>query len=437
MNPLLHEWSATVAFLVIGSVFAFLLAPLFRRDAFLRKLVPAIILWRLIVFAFHVFWMLPYYASRDSSDAVAYHLQGSNLSESLADGLFASFRWVNGSSTIVFLTGLAYRMVGPSIYGMYWISAIAGVGASLFFFLAFREWYGGVAAKAYAMLILFLPSYALFTTLYGKDSLVSLGMGLSTYGFIHWLRHRHSKGIVFLTVGLALVGSVRPHVAGALIFAAMVANIAFIGRGNQSRHTAGRTSSLVFFGLLSIAGWFGVRTFTFGQTEAAGEQAIGLMRHVQSGNQVGGSSIEITEVTDFSDLVTSFPNGVLTVLLRPFPWEADGVNMLMASLENLLLLAILIRAVRQKKMGLRATLQDPYLVFCGSAAVALLVILARFPNLGLVLRERAMFQPFYFALLVAPRRGVMLKMAKVVPNTPLRAVGRRFSAVSIPPVHSR
>jgi hypothetical protein len=403
MDPFYHEWSTTLVFVTIGLAAVSLLVPAFRRDTLLRSYIPEILAWRLAVFAFSVLWMLPFYATRDASDAVAFHIFGSNLSQDLANGSLGSFHWANGSSTIILLTGIAYWLIGPSIYGVYWLSAAIGLAASVILVRTFRQWYGGQSVRRYALLVLFLPSFALFSTMYGKDSLVALGLALSAYGYSIWLRHQPSKGLFVLLLGLGLLGSIRPHIAGVLTFAALTTNVVFFGRSGR-RHMAGGFASLALFGILAIAGGYAIQTFVLGGAGDAESATLNVIKDVQLINQVGGSTIDIDEIATPLDVITSVPKGILTVLFRPFPWEVNGVNMLLAALENMLLSLLLIRVFWQRKVAFRAIVGDPYMVFCLAVSIGLLIILSRLPNLGLVIRERTMFQPFYFVLLSAPWR---------------------------------
>ena len=55
----------------------------------------------------------------------------------------------------------------------------------------------------------------------------------------------------------------------------------------------------------------------------------------------------------------NLPGGAVTVLLRPFPWETDGTLQLLASLESVLLAALIVARLSSLRHGVRGGLGRP------------------------------------------------------------------------------
>ena len=246
-------------------------------------------------------------------------------------------------------------------------------------------------------MVLFAPSFVLFSTLYGKDSWAILGLALVCYGYSAWLRRRIAVALATMVFGLVLLGSIRPHIAGIIAVCPFVATLF-----SRSRN---RWLGLLVFGIFVIAGVMVVSKFVVGGAEDFVESGWELTEHVDQVNSVGGSVVDIGQVSDVGGLIASLPAGLLRVFVRPFLWEAHNIQALIASLENLFLLALLFRPFRFGLRGISEARRNPYSLFSFVMCVGLLIFLTRLPNLGLIARQRAMFLPFYFAVVVSVLPG--------------------------------
>jgi hypothetical protein len=139
-------------------------------------------------------------------------------------------------------------------------------------------------------------------------------------------------------------------------------------------------------------------------------------------NQIGGSAVETPIISTPLEMVKFFPFGVVRVLFRPFPWEANNFNALLAALENLFIVFLVLRNLSHLP-GLFVEIRSrPYFCYCLIVTFELLVLLGPLPNFGLLSRERAQLLPFLFAFLLARRSKPQLR--------------RRFGLVWAPGSHS-
>jgi hypothetical protein len=108
----------------------------------------------------------------------------------------------------------------------------------------------------------------------------------------------------------------------------------------------------------------------------------------------GGSEIEPTAGLSLLGLA----QGTVTVLLRPFVWEADNPQNLVAALETVVWLGIF--WVRRKSLfaNLASVRQDPLLGMCLFYAIGIVFALTAISNLGIIARQRVMMLPFLWML---------------------------------------
>ena len=86
------------------------------------------------------------------------------------------------------------------------------------------------------------------------------------------------------------------------------------------------------------------------------------------------------------------------MLLRPFPWETDTTLQLLASLESVLLVALLVvrfSSLKAAFVGARAT---PFLIYCWVLTVLYAATFSSFANFGLLVRQRSLVLPALFVL---------------------------------------
>ena len=95
------------------------------------------------------------------------------------------------------------------------------------------------------------------------------------------------------------------------------------------------------------------------------------------------------------------PLGLVTVLLRPFPWEASNWLVFLQSGESVLLLGLLTWRLKNIASNLLNLLRNPYLMYVIVFMVLNVVALSTVSNFGLLSRQRVIIFPFLFVLLAA------------------------------------
>jgi hypothetical protein len=112
----------------------------------------------------------------------------------------------------------------------------------------------------------------------------------------------------------------------------------------------------------------------------------------------GGSSFTPVPL----DSVFGVPMAILTVLFRPFPWEASNAQLLLQSLEGMFLLVLAVRAWPRLRNLLKLMRTNSYIVFAVVYASAFIVAFSGFGNFGILARQRVLMLPFFLVLLALP-----------------------------------
>ena len=124
-------------------------------------------------------------------------------------------------------------------------------------------------------------------------------------------------------------------------------------------------------------------------------------------NTSGGAAFEPVKITD----PLGIPIGVITVLFRPFPWEAHRGAALVLSLEGVLLAAMMLWRFRSIKAAIAAARSDPFLLFILVYAVLFIPVFMALGNFSLLGRQRLQLLPLIFMLLAYPSPAEKKKSA--------------------------
>jgi hypothetical protein len=90
---------------------------------------------------------------------------------------------------------------------------------------------------------------------------------------------------------------------------------------------------------------------------------------------------------------------MVTVLLRPFPWEVDAPLQTLASLEGVALAAFIFWRRKSLAISLRHIRAIPFLFYCWTLTILYSLTFQSFSNFGLLDRQRALVLPALYVLL--------------------------------------
>jgi hypothetical protein len=124
---------------------------------------------------------------------------------------------------------------------------------------------------------------------------------------------------------------------------------------------------------------------------------VAFAEDVQLRTARGESVIDPTPIVS----ITSIPLGVVSVVSRPFPYEAQSFAQLLASIEGLALLIMGVRSLPNMLKHRVRLLREPYLSYSLAFTLGFIVAFSTVSNLGIVARQRAQVLPFLLVVIVA------------------------------------
>jgi hypothetical protein len=365
-----------------------------RQD--LNSLVFSSLLWRLLVISLVGLWILPYYAARDSADAVWYDSQAVYLMKVILAGGWSQIPLNVGSDMVTVITALLYLPFGPTVGGLTFLSGLLGFIGSLYFVAAAAVALPSSRLRGYAMFVLLLPSIVFWSTLFGKDSWVFCGLGICAFGIARWLQFGQWTDLPTTLIGLGVLYAFRPHIALSVTLALALTTIAC--RARKSRRSATKSVIvLLFLAPMMIFIWRAVSDMA-GVSELSRESMVNRISQQGRETTAGGSTVVTTETEGLRGFITELPNGAVRLLFRPWPWEATSPFMFVAALDNIALLTVLLVNRRNVLDTLRHLRAQPFAFFCVALVIQLIVAFSAIPNLGLLVREKTQVTPFLLFL---------------------------------------
>lgn len=328
----------------------------------------------LFLYGWHTFFCIIYciYVLRAGGDAIAYY------NNAISDGYSLEL----GTSFISVMARPFVNELNFSFLGVNLIFNILGSIGLLAFYGALKS---EVALKAkwikrLAFLIVILPSVSFWSSALGKDSLAFMATGLAL-----WAALNLHKRFLLMVFSIFVMLIARPHMAGIMLLA-LSASFLFDSRAGV----------LLKFLLMVIGIACSIVLIPFALDYAGLGANAGLddveyyIETRQGYNLEGGGGIDIASM--------SLPMQLLTYLFRPLPFEAHSIFALAASLDNILLIFLMILglfgAARGRHSGIYANR-----VFLWFYVLAALFVLAPITaNLGIAMRQKWMFLPMLIFL---------------------------------------
>jgi hypothetical protein len=379
----------------VGVLAAFMIPRLARIEAgtFLLKVLVIGLMMRFI-FIFVDYWVA-YGIYGGFSDVATYYQNGVKISEYLRNLDFsqAAHYFQFGTGFIDFFTGLIFAITGPTIFGGYVIYMLLSFFGSYYFYKAFQFSFPKGNTRLYALLVFFFPAILFWANGIGKDSLIFFFIGLFAYGGARFTK-KQTQGLLPLAFGFAGTLFIRPHIVALLSLTLALALLL-----PTSRRSSGRSLITFVIGLLFVAGivWLLLPRVTafVGMEEFSPEALLARVQQQQEFSAVGGSAFQAGNV--YNPL--SYPFTLITLLFRPFPWEANNTQALVQSLQGIILFGIVIWRIRSLGKAIISSFSNSYVRFVIFYIIGFVIIFSAVSNFGIIVRQSTMMLAFFFMLL--------------------------------------
>lgn len=335
------------------------------------------------------------------ADAASYHEAGKVLAPLYRSGNFAAEIGGPGSGTrtVKAVTGLAYTVIGPSELAGFVFFSWLGFWGLYLFYRAFVLAVPQGDARRYALMVFLLPSMLFWPSSIGKEAIITLTLGTTAYGAARLFARRRG-GLLILAVGVAGTGLIRSHVALAVFVAVSVGYVFRRSRGVSPFAPVAKAIGLAGLATISLVVLSQVKDdlgFESLDVKSVQEQLATNQRNTTD----GGSQFETTSDGSFA----SIPGSLITILFRPWPFEANNLQNLIAAIEGTLLAVLFFRSRRRLLAIPRQIRGHPYLLVVLVYTVLFAFAFSTFSNFGIVARQRVQLFPFVLVLLALPVPG--------------------------------
>lgn len=332
------------------------------------------------------------------ADASGYHAQGQYLAQFFRNLDFSVMSYYRtggeGTTNLTFITGLIYTILPPSLPGIFFFFASLAFTGCVLCYRAFRIGFPDVSPERYRLIIFFLPSILFWPSSIGKESWILFASGIVAYGFVKLVRKNQLAGGILVALGLFFVLLIRPHIA-TLMIAAMGGAFLLTFHKIAQKNPAilllggGLIVALAAFIIPSGGDYVGAGDLSLDELEARYE-------YYQDNTSQGGSRFQTYSLLNPIGWVM----GPITVLFRPFPWEAGNPQMLVTALESMLWLGLAWTQRRVFWQRIRRIRSDPWLAFVAIYALVMILAFTTFGNFGILARQRTLLLPFFWMLFV-------------------------------------
>jgi hypothetical protein len=301
---------------------------------------------------------------------------------------------VPGTGFLKMITGILYSIVGSSKLGGFMVFSWLGFIGLLLCWRAFRRAVPTGDSRRYALLVLFLPSLLYWSSALGKDAWAVMGLGICSYGVARVMTQKRASGLLVLAAGLAAVVMVRPHVA--LTVGSGLVLAALLYKPSKTSPLNPIVRVLTFAILLGLMLVLISQTEQFLGVETLNQETVNASLANAEGRTIEAGSV-FTPVTVNTPL--DMPYATVTVLFRPFPWEAHNSQTVLTAVESLFLVVLTIRGWRRLRSIPRSLRREPYTAYSLGIMLTFVFAFSSFSNFGILARQRCQVMPFFLVLI--------------------------------------
>jgi len=330
----------------------------------------------ILIYAWHTIFTLIYsfYVIANGGDALGY------FDEALEVDLSTPL----GNLGVILPTAFFREIFGLNFFNISLIFGMMGAIGLMFFDVALqsavsikKNW-----LKILANFIIFLPSINFWSAGLGKDSISFLSTCMCLWSALNF-NNRYR----YMILSIAIMFTVRPHMAGMMVIAFAVTIILM---------SATLIKKLSWVGVASVA-IVVIVPFALAYAGLGGalnmEAVTSYIETRQSYNMEGGGGIDIASM--------SLPEQLFAYMFRPLIFEANSVFAAAAALDNLILLFLFVAGGWAMLKGKRSGLGEGKVFMWVYALMAWGVLAMTTANLGISLRQKWMFAPMLIFLFIS------------------------------------
>lgn len=332
------------------------------------------------------------------ADAGRYDDAAADLVQPFRQGMFEELGKISGTRFVEVLNGIVQAVIGETELGSFFVFSLFGFVGMCLVYVAFCEALPNSDRRLFRMLLYLTPTMWFWPSSVGKEAFLLLCVGAVCYALARMASGR-ATGLIPGALGLWGVVVVRPHIGLLLLIggcAALVPLGSLIAAGRAQRSILRRVLALALplaaLGAVPVVA-DSVESF-FGIDELDRESARSIRDEVSRRSSQGGSEFAPPTVEGPVGLAV----GLVTVTLRPFPWEAGGVTASAAALESVFLFLVGGAAIVRRLRSTAANLRERMPRFALGYVLAFAWGFSAVANFGILVRQRSLMLPLLFVL---------------------------------------
>lgn len=320
-----------------------------------------------------------------------------------------------GTQNLELITTAVYTVIGPAPLAGFLVFASFAFWGVYLIYRAFRIAVPAGHHRLYAVLLFCLPSLLFWPSSIGKEAWLMLWLGVFVLGAAKFCA-RQRWAFALLLLGVLGTGLVRPHITVLMLTALVVAQL-FRPIGDQAIGAIYKAAGLAVLGLAAFI-LINFSAEFLGIEDLSTQSVVGTIDWASEQTSTGGSAFTPVPLSN----PLGVPAAIVTMLVRPFPWEANGVTALVQSLEGLALIALIVANRKRIKQLPRLLRQNPFVMFAVVYSLAFILAFSGFSNFGILARQRTLMLPAFLVLLALPKPG---EAARSLVSSDLRVLSNR------------
>lgn len=256
------------------------------------------------------------------------------------DHVFAGNEYTGNTGIVNVISFLLYFQ--PTSYHATKVSfAFIGLAGSFAFYRAFVIYLGREDLRILLFLGLF-PSILFWSSILGKDPITYFGVGLYAIGVVDILKNHRPRYLIFVFGGIALAAWIRVWY---VVLLGVPLSIALLFDKRFRAIILGVFPVVLALGVLFSAR---IEDILLGYGLSLSLDVLKTLENVGNTFATDASATIGTppDLSSFSSLLLSLPNGIVAMLFRPLPGEVMNPFGLLVGIENLGILFLLWRAIR-------------------------------------------------------------------------------------------
>lgn len=337
---------------------------------------------------------------KGAGDANRYAYVGGILSQRMRTGDFSRYvatKQLIGTQFVEMFTGGMYVFTGKTVLGGFFLYSAIGFAGLYLIFRAVRIAAPEVDQRRYALLLFFLPSTLFWPSSIGKESLMMFCIGVVVYGLARMFEHMPG-GIPIVLAGLGASAMIRPHITLMLAVAVMGASTITRSRTAPGDLPLAKWLRVIVF-IVAVAVAMSVASSFLKVDNLDAENVNATLQATNARTSQGGSSFG-------GGSPAAYPLSVVTVMFRPFPFEAGNLQSAIASVETTLLLVLFVRRRAGVREAFRRLRSNGLLAFVLVYSALFFYVYSSFGNFGLLARQRVQLYPLVIMFIcISPADG--------------------------------